>query len=175
MRRLSLSARRSIVRLTVSGGALALLAGCASTTGGVGSSTRPTSGTSPASSTGPSSNTGPSSSAPGSPSSTPSVLTVVVRGGPAGTQTWTLTCDPVGGTHPNAEAACAALTAMGDQAFAPLPTGMMCTQIYGGPQTATVRGTWQGAAVDASFARTDGCQIGRWIAYQAVLVEKGRA
>ena len=172
MLRLSLSARRSIVRLTVSGGALALLAACASTTGGVGSSTRPASGTSPASSTGPSSS-GRSSSAPGSSSAAPSALTVVVRGGSAGTQTWTLTCGPVGGTHPNAEAACAVLTAMGDQAFAPLPTGMMCTQIYGGPQTATVRGIWQGADVDASFSRTDGCQIGRWIAYQAVLVEKG--
>jgi len=47
----------------------------------------------------------------------------------------------------------------------------MCTQIYGGPQTATVRGSWGGQAVDASFSRENGCEIARWDAATAVLGE----
>jgi hypothetical protein len=44
------------------------------------------------------------------------------------------------------------------------PTGGMtaCTQQYGGPETATVKGTLEGKPVDARFSRTDGCEISRW-------------
>ena len=34
--------------------------------------------------------------------------------------------------------------------------------IYGGPETATVTGTWRGRPVDAEFRRNDGAQIFRW-------------
>jgi hypothetical protein len=34
--------------------------------------------------------------------------------------------------------------------------------VYGGPQVAEVRGTWDGVDVDARFQRTDGCEIARW-------------
>lgn len=37
-----------------------------------------------------------------------------------------------------------------------------CTQIFGGPETATIKGTLRGEPVDASFARSDGCEIARW-------------
>ena len=39
---------------------------------------------------------------------------------------------------------------------------MGCTQVYGGPETARITGTWRGAAVDSSFSRADGGQIARW-------------
>ncbi len=74
-----------------------------------------------------------------------------------------LQCDPPGGDHPNAEAACAALEGVqGQAALAPVPADQVCTEIYGGPQTATITGIYQGADVDASFSRENGCEIGRW-------------
>ena len=51
----------------------------------------------------------------------------------------------------------------------PVPADQMCTQIYGGPETATVRGTWQGERVDASFSRQNGCEIARWDAAAGLL------
>ncbi|RMI34714.1 hypothetical protein EBO15_40470 [Actinomadura harenae] len=76
-------------------------------------------------------------------------------------KTWTLTCDPTGGDHPKAAKACAALAKAPD-AFKPVPPDMMCTKIYGGPEIATVKGTWHGQAIDTKFTRTDGCQLARW-------------
>ena len=34
--------------------------------------------------------------------------------------------------------------------------------IFGGPGKATVTGTLDGAAVDATFTRSGGCEIARW-------------
>ncbi len=34
--------------------------------------------------------------------------------------------------------------------------------IFGGPGKATVTGTLDGAAVDATFTRANGCEISRW-------------
>jgi hypothetical protein len=39
---------------------------------------------------------------------------------------------------------------------------MACTEIYGGPAVAHVRGTFRGRPVDAWFNRSDGCEVGRW-------------
>ena len=33
---------------------------------------------------------------------------------------------------------------------------------FGGPETATIKGTIRGQEVDASFSRSDGCEIARW-------------
>jgi hypothetical protein len=74
---------------------------------------------------------------------------------------WTLSCDPPGGDHPDAAAACAALE-KGKAPFAPVPKDMACTQISGGPQTATITGTWRGERVTASYNRSNGCEIARW-------------
>ena len=74
----------------------------------------------------------------------------------------TLTCEPAGGDHPNAEAACAKLAAAGSEILEPVPADQACTLIFGGPQTATVTGTFDGAAVEASFSRDNGCEIDRW-------------
>jgi hypothetical protein len=57
---------------------------------------------------------------------------------------------------------CAATKGLTSADLAPPPGDLACTQIYGGPETATVTGTLNGERVDASFKRTDGCQISRW-------------
>ncbi|MEY9214503.1 hypothetical protein NI17_019465 [Thermobifida halotolerans] len=75
---------------------------------------------------------------------------------------WTLTCDPVGGDHPDPEAACAALEEAGIEVFAPVPEDQPCTMIYGGPETATVTGRIGDTEVNAEFSRTNGCEIDRW-------------
>jgi hypothetical protein len=80
----------------------------------------------------------------------------------AKTSTYELTCDPAGGDHPQPKQACAALAKAGADVFDPVPADRACTMIYGGPQTATIKGTYDGAKVDASFSRDNGCEIDRW-------------
>jgi hypothetical protein len=80
----------------------------------------------------------------------------------AAARTYELECDPPGGDHPQPEQACAAVTRAGRAIFEPVPADRACTQLYGGPQEATVRGTWDGERVDARFTRTNGCEIDRW-------------
>lgn len=100
---------------------------------------------------------------------TTSALTVTVVDDAGGTpRTSTLTCDPPGGDHPQPTAACAAIVAARNP-FAPQPADTACTMIYGGPQTATIGGTWRGVRVQASYKRTDGCEIARWNALATVL------
>ncbi|HEY5186626.1 MAG TPA: SSI family serine proteinase inhibitor [Actinomycetes bacterium] len=102
-------------------------------------------------------------------------LTVTARMAPtAAAQTWTLTCDPAGGSHPDPTAACAELAAATDP-FSPTPADRACTMIYGGAQTATITGTYRGRAVDASYQRSNGCEIARWDAIATVLVIPGGA
>ena len=78
----------------------------------------------------------------------------------APTTLWTLRC-PSGGTLPHPARACERLAAI-DKPFAPVPRNVACTEIYGGPQVAEVRGTFRGHKVNARFTRTDGCEIARW-------------
>jgi hypothetical protein len=103
-------------------------------------------------------------------------LTVVLdETGDGATRTFTLTCDPSGGDHPDAEAACAALDAGGVAAFAPTPTDVGCTEQWGGPQVATVDGTVDGERVIATFTRTNGCEISRWDTLAPLLGSTGGA
>lgn len=100
-------------------------------------------------------------------------LTVNVNPGPGKPRdTWTLTCDPAGGDHPDAAAACDLLAEM-ERPFVPVPDAVACTEIYGGPQTARVTGTLRGEPVDARFERSNGCEIDRWDQHAAVLVVEG--
>ena len=74
-------------------------------------------------------------------------------------------CNPMGGSHPDLAGACRAVernTRWGSEPFAPVADGSVCTMQYGGPATAHVTGTWAGRPVDATFARGNGCEIGRW-------------
>lgn len=82
--------------------------------------------------------------------------------------TYTLMCDPVGGDHPDAAAVCEALVGIEAETFEPVPPGQACTMIYGGPQRATLKGTIDGAEVEAEFNRSNGCEIARWDAVAAL-------
>ena len=84
------------------------------------------------------------------------------RGDGTEPESWTLTCaGPVEGSHPDAEAACAHLAGM-TEPFAPLSADLICTEQYGGPQTAHVTGRWKGQPVDLQLSRVDGCHISQW-------------
>ena len=99
----------------------------------------------------------PSASAPAAKVS----LTVVVKASPGATpKRWTLRCDPTGGTHPDAQAACRQLLAAKNP-FAPIPRGIMCPMIAAGPQRATISGIFFGQHVASNFARI-GCEAARW-------------
>lgn len=63
----------------------------------------------------------------------------------SGTRMVTLTCDPPGGTHPRAAAACADLRRHGGNPVHK-PADQVCVMIYA-PVVATAEGRWNGAAV----------------------------
>lgn len=42
------------------------------------------------------------------------------------------------------------------------PQNQICTEIYGGPDVATISGTIDGQAVDTTVDRTNGCGISEW-------------
>ena len=127
-----------------------------------------------------SSNSASSTPLPGTPSGAPtgspggpSQLTVVVDDGAGGTSTWSLTCDPTGGDHPDAEQACAAIEGQ-RSALNPVPKDRMCAQVYGGPQKATVTGTWRGEEIFAALSRTNACETARWDALVPLVPSGGR-
>lgn len=73
-------------------------------------------------------------------------------------------------TLPDPDAALEAVERFGEDIFFPQPgPPRLCTQQYGGPQVAVVTGTFHGRAVQASFRRTDGCEIARWKALAPLL------
>jgi hypothetical protein len=67
----------------------------------------------------------------------------------------------VEGDLPDAEAACRHLMDL-EEPFTPVPDDAVCTQLFGGPQTASVTGLWHGEPVDLQLSRTDGCRIAQW-------------
>ncbi|WP_432092193.1 SSI family serine proteinase inhibitor [Streptomyces sp. bgisy100] len=94
-------------------------------------------------------------------------LTVTVDGGGdrALDGLYSLDCHPAGGTHRDPQLACDRLdevTRWGADPFAPVSPRANCTMIHGGTATARVTGTWAGRPVDATFNRTNGCEIARW-------------
>ncbi|MEJ1200886.1 MULTISPECIES: SSI family serine proteinase inhibitor [unclassified Streptomyces] len=104
-------------------------------------------------------------------------LTVTVRDAGAGADgTYELYCHPRGGSHPDPDGACAVVerdTRWGEDTFAPVPEGSVCTMQYGGPATAHVTGTWAGRPVDVTYDRRDGCEISRWDRMVPLLPEVG--
>jgi hypothetical protein len=86
---------------------------------------------------------------------------------------WTLRCSPVGGTLPTRRRACAKLAGMGAAAFAPVPPGVLCTEIYGGPDKAVVKGTLGTQRIWSSFRRRNGCEIDRWSRFVPWLLPPG--
>ncbi|MDH3225807.1 MAG: SSI family serine proteinase inhibitor [Thermoleophilia bacterium] len=89
-------------------------------------------------------------------------LTIVLADPEAATsQTWTLGCDPASGDLPDPESACGRLSAL-DDPWAPVPADVACAEIFGGPQVMTVSGDFHGESVDASFTRSNACEIERF-------------
>lgn len=72
---------------------------------------------------------------------------------------------------PTDSRACGEAAGVSAADLAPTPSGMACTEIFGGPQTASIKGTIRGNAVDATFSRRDGCEIARWERVQDLLAE----
>jgi aminoglycoside phosphotransferase (APT) family kinase protein len=73
-------------------------------------------------------------------------------------------------TLPDPAAALAAVRRHGEAVFFPKPgPPRLCTQQYGGPQTAVVTGWYLGREVNSRFSRTDGCEIARWRAMAPLL------
>jgi hypothetical protein len=89
------------------------------------------------------------------------------QGEPA--QTYHLSCAGTpAGDLPDPAAACAQLAGQPDP-FAPLAADVVCTQLFGGPQTAHVTGRWAGEPVDLQLSRSDGCRIAQWDRLGALL------
>ena len=89
------------------------------------------------------------------------------------TVTWTVRCDPAGGTLQRPARACRKLAVGGVRLFAPTPKNTACTELYGGPQRARVVGTVTGKRVWATFTRVNGCEIARWQRISPWLVPRG--
>jgi hypothetical protein len=83
-------------------------------------------------------------------------LSITVNDG-SKTKTAQVRCDSAADSS-----ACRAADSLKADAFAPTPGDRACTEIYGGPERATVKGTLHGEAIDARFSRNNGCEIERW-------------
>jgi hypothetical protein len=63
--------------------------------------------------------------------------------------------------HPRGDA-CQRLHALTPTELAPVPDGVACTALYGGPAIAHVTGQLEDEQVDARFSLHNGCEIARW-------------
>lgn len=95
-----------------------------------------------------------------SPASAKVSLDIKVTGGSGGAHHWTLRCDPTGGSHPHAAAACAVLLRAKDP-FAPVPRRIMCPMIPADTPVAKVTGIYFGQHIDTTFTE-GGCSGARW-------------
>jgi hypothetical protein len=89
-------------------------------------------------------------------------LTVTLRpNGPDGpARTHRIQCERLGPKA--ADKTCRSLAGLSAGQLEPVPSGTACTQIYGGPGVARVRGELHGKHVDARFELSNGCEIERW-------------
>lgn len=82
--------------------------------------------------------------------------------------------DSLDSNLPDAPAALAAVEQFGEEIFFPEPRpDRICTQQYGGPQVAVVKGWFRGREVNSQFSRTDGCEIARWKTLASLLGNTG--
>jgi hypothetical protein len=90
-------------------------------------------------------------------------VTIYPANDPVGTTapvSYTLYCDPDGGTVPDPAVACAQLLADTDL-FAPQPVGVMCPMIMAGTGRFVVYGTYLGKQVNETIA-DGGCDLRRF-------------
>ena len=99
----------------------------------------------------------------------------VDRGNGSPAERYTLTCgDGAQGDHPDVLAACEHIGGL-EEPFVPIPADAICTEQYGGPQTARVTGVWDDEPVDLALSRVDGCAISQWDALGPLLAGAGGA
>ncbi len=144
------------------------------------SSTEPSASTTGTETPMPSETAKPSPSFPSDPAAVgTAMLTITIQQTPESAPTeYVLECTKEGvgpaTTIPNAEAACETVKSLGADFFTATPDpNRMCTQQYGGPQTATVKGMVDGRRIMTSFSATDGCEIARWNALDSILGTSG--
>jgi hypothetical protein len=103
--------------------------------------------------------------APGSGSSNTAAELTIVLGdattSPPIEERWTLGCDPPSGDLPDPDAACAGLAELMDP-WSPVPDDVVCAEIFGGPQTLKVTGSFGAEVIDATFTRTNACETERF-------------
>lgn len=76
---------------------------------------------------------------------------------------------------PDADAACRVLATHRKLLTEEPDRQRICTEQYGGPESATVTGSVSGRQVNASFARTNGCEISDWEKLQPLFGKAGTA
>lgn len=75
----------------------------------------------------------------------------------------TLRCgEKATGTVPNSGVACVRLRRLGRSAFRVTPPYSACTELFGGPSTARITGTFRGLPLWVKLSRANGCEIARW-------------
>lgn len=90
--------------------------------------------------------------------------------------TATLDADGPGGEPERAEAVscepgarCTETEGIAVQDFTPTPPDAICTEIFGGPDTATIEGILRGEPVDTAVSRANGCEIDRFDRFTPML------
>jgi hypothetical protein len=76
------------------------------------------------------------------------------------TKHWTLSCDPAGGTHPDAAAACKSLLGIKNP-FTKPAAGTMCPMILANQPSFIINGTWYGKHVSKTIL-DGGCTGAVW-------------
>ena len=77
--------------------------------------------------------------------------------GPKDEETEEVGCEEV-----SDDAACAAIAGLDAGDFDPPPTDQPCTELFGGPDIATIEGQIDGEDIDAELSRANGCEIERF-------------
>ena len=86
-------------------------------------------------------------------------LTIVTTA-PGSVHTWTLKCDPPGGTKPDAAAACSQLIAH-KTILQPSEVKVFCPMIMSNAASFVINGTWFGRHVHETIV-DGGCDLSRW-------------
>lgn len=101
----------------------------------------------------------PPATAVAAPAPSSSLLLSVNPGTSPGTgRTAMLDCNPPGGTHPNAAAACADLQAAHGNVHAVRGNHHLCPEIYQ-PVTAQATGTWEGRQINFTATYPNECHL----------------
>ena len=114
----------------------------------------------------------------GQPASTVN-LSVKVEDGNGKVARATLDCEDGGGAHgsgflsASADQHCADAVRMQKLLTTQPRKDQVCTQLYGGPQTAHIAGTLAGETVARDLSRTNGCAIADWKSAEPLLAPSG--